>query len=259
MNNRRKFLFGALGFLAAGGAGVWFGTNWILKTLLTMQSNGSKIPTEAPDFEANCTLTADATEGPYFVTSAVRRDIRDGKPGKELALRLKLANMKDCSPVSNAKMEIWHCDAEGVYSGYPEELSRDLWGTMRFLNFTDKHVDPVNEKLFLRGAQVTDSKGVCEFTTILPGWYEGRCPHIHFKIFAGEKDVFTSQLFFNEELTRRVYTTIEPYKKYGESPYTMANDIVIGQMKEHSGLLLNPAWSDSGELVASAKIGLKLT
>ena len=257
MNSRRKFLLGGLGLFGAGAVGVWLGKNQILRTLLFQINNEGKAISTAPAFDGECVLTADSAEGPYFVRSAVRSDIREGKQGKELRLKLKVSNAADCTPVSNATVEIWQCDAEGIYSGYPEDLARDVWGTARFVNFSGDHVEPVNDKRFLRGAQITDSDGVCEFTTILPGWYEGRCPHIHMKIFSGEKDVFSTQLFINEDLTRRVYTTIEPYAKYGDSPFNMRNDLVISEMKEHTGILLNPVWNDSGPLIASAKIGLR--
>ena len=259
MNTRRKFLLGGLGVLGAGAGGIWMGKNRILRSVLMLVDNEGKVASAAPAFDGNCVLTADATDGPFFVRSAIRSDIRDGKPGKELNLRLKLTNAADCAPVRDATVEIWHCDAEGVYSGYPEDISRDIWSTLRFINFSDGHVEPTNEKRVLRGAQVTDSDGVCEFTTILPGWYEGRCPHIHLKVFAGERAVFSTQLFLNEDLTKRVYTSIEPYSKYGDTPFHMKNDFVIREMKEHTGVLLDPVWSDSGPLVASAKIGLKLT
>ena len=259
MNTRRKFLFGSPGLITAGAAGVWFEKNRIVKSLLLLKNNEGKVVSAAPAFDGDCVLTSEAVEGPFFVRSAVRKDIRDGKQGKELNLKLKLTNAADCSPVERATVEVWHCDAEGVYSGYPEEIAHDLWGSMRFLEFNGEHKDPVTEKRFLRGAQVTDADGVCEFTTIVPGWYEGRCPHIHFKVFTNEKAAFATQFYLNEDITKRIYTSIEPYNKFGESPYNMKNDQVINLSQEHAGVLLNPVWNDSGPLSVSAKIGLKLS
>jgi protocatechuate 3,4-dioxygenase beta subunit len=253
------FLLGGLGVAGAGVVGVVVGRNWILKSLIkTFVNNEGKVASAAPAFDGNCILTADTTDGPFFVKSVIRSDIRDGKAGKELTLRFKLSNAADCKPVENATVEIWHCDAEGIYSGYPEDLSRDMWATARFINFSDDHVEPINEKRFLRGAQVTDSEGVCQFTTIVPGWYEGRCPHIHLKVFTGENAVFSTQLFLNEELTKRVYTSIEPYARFGDSPFKMENDFIINSMKAHTGILLDPVWNDTGPLVSTARIGLRL-
>ena len=89
----------------------------------------------------------------------MRSDIREDRKGKELMLRFRIANAADCKPVEGAIVELWHCDADGVYSGYPEDLAHDLWGTARFIRFSDKHVDPVNERRFLRGAQTTNANG----------------------------------------------------------------------------------------------------
>lgn len=258
MNGRRKFLFGSLGVVALGSVSVWFAKNPILRKLMTLNDNSGIPLTPAPAFDGDCVLTSDAIEGPFFVKSPIRKDIREDRQGKELTLGLKIVNASDCKPIEGATVEVWHCDAEGSYSGYPEELAHDLWGSTRFRNFKAKHVDPVNEKRYLRGAQTTDFAGVCEFTTFIPGWYEGRCPHIHFKIFASGKDVFTSEFYLNPDLTTRVYTSVEPYLKHGDTPFTNNNDGVIAGSKDHSGVLLNPVWSDEGPVVATAKIGLKL-
>ncbi|MCI0411837.1 hypothetical protein L0222_03430 [bacterium] len=259
VRGRRKFLFGSFGLIVLGAGSARFAKNPILRKLATLNDNSRALFSEAPGFDGDCVLTSDATDGPYFVKSPMRQDIREDRQGKEIMLRLKIANVANCKPVEGATVEIWHCDAEGAYSGYPEELAHDLWGTARFIHFSDAHVEPINEKRYLRGAQVTDANGVCKFMTIVPGWYEGRCPHIHFKVFAGGKDVFTSQFYFNESLTSRVYTSIEPYLRHGDSPYTIKNDGVIAQSKEHRGVLLNPEWSSSGPVMATAKIGLNLT
>ena len=103
-------------------------------------------------------------------------------------------------------VEIWHCDAEGAYSGYPKELSRDLWKTaMLMLRHGEEDVPTTNDQRFLRGAQVSDAAGMLEFTTIFPGWYEGRPPHIHFKISVDEKETFISQFYFDDDYCKRLY------------------------------------------------------
>lgn len=264
MNGRRKFLLGSLGVLSAGAAGLWFGKNAILRKLMSMNDNSGIAMTPAPAFDGDCILTADGTEGPFFVRSEVRKDIREDRQGKEMTVRLRFANSTDCRPVEGATVEIWHCDADGAYSGYPEDLARDAFGSaVFFIRNTQEgteHIAPTTEKRFLRGAQVTDADGVCEFTSIVPGWYEGRCPHIHLKAFVGSKDVFTSQLYFTESFTKRVYTSLDPYAAHGDSPYTHKNDIVIAGSKGGlEGVILDPTWSDNGPVVANAKIGLRFT
>jgi protocatechuate 3,4-dioxygenase beta subunit len=137
---------------------------------------------------SNCTLTPELTEGPYyFDADAVRSDIRAGRDGTELRLAVRVRDA-DCSPLANAVVDIWHCDAAGGYS------TED---------------DP-----FLRGAQVTNRDGIVEFTTIYPGWYRGRTVHIHAKVHLDSSTVLTTQLFFDDAVSATVYEH-EPYASHG--------------------------------------------
>ena len=179
-----------------------------------------------------CVLTSQQVEGPFFVAAPNRSNLKEDREGKDLNLKLQIVRMFDCSPIEGAIVEIWHCDAEGAYSGYPEEVAHDIWKTIALLGVNGEHVDPLNENRFLRGAQVTDAKGVVEFETIFPGWYEPRAPHIHFKIIAEDRDYLTSQFYFEPAFCKKVYSSQEPYSKYGESPYTPENDVVIRQNQE---------------------------
>ena len=148
-----------------------------------------------------CILTPKQTEGPYFVDEQLKRsDIRvdpgDGsvKSGAPLTLALRVSSINNagCTPVPDAIMDIWHCDAAGAYS-----------------DVTDPGFRTVGKK-FLRGYQVTDTNGTVRFTTIYPGWYRGRTVHIHFKVRAkarsGKTYELTSQLYFDDALTDRVHT-----------------------------------------------------
>ena len=67
-----------------------------------------------------------------------------------------------CTPLANALVDMWHCDALGVYS---DVSSQNTLG-----------------QRFLRGYQVSDANGQVQFLTIYPGWYAGRAVHIHFKV-----------------------------------------------------------------------------
>ena len=99
-------------------------------------------------------LTPELTEGPYYVAGEkIRRDITEGKAGVALLLNLTVMNASTCALVKNAAVEIWHCDALGVYSGAVANNP----GTN-----------------FLRGMQRTNAKGVATFKTIYPGFYQGR-------------------------------------------------------------------------------------
>ena len=133
-----------------------------------------------------CRLTAEQTEGPfYFDVDRIRSDIREGRDGTPLELRIRVRDADaGCEPIRNAVVDIWHCDAEGTYSA--------------------------TGQTFLRGAQVTDADGVAEFTTIYPGWYPGRTVHIHAKVHLDGETALTTQFYFDDAITARVFTG-DPY------------------------------------------------
>ena len=155
---------------------------------------------------ADCIAQPEQTEGPYFVDEALERsDIRldpatgATSAGVPLALQFILSRVTPsgaCAILPGAQVDIWHCDARGVYSDVEDRNSN------------------TRGQRFLRGYQVSDERGVVRFTTIYPGWYRGRAVHIHFKVRvnagATVTDEFTSQLYFPDELTDRVHAK-EPY------------------------------------------------
>jgi protocatechuate 3,4-dioxygenase beta subunit len=139
-----------------------------------------------------CVLTPEMTEGPYYVAGEkLRSDVRDGRPGTLLTLKLGVVRASSCKPIKNATVEIWHCDAGGVYSGVQG-----------------------NSANFLRGAQKTNAAGIATFKTIYPGWYGGRAVHIHVRVHVGGNVVHTGQFFFNDALTDAVYKAA-PYSARG--------------------------------------------
>ncbi|MCA9664075.1 MAG: intradiol ring-cleavage dioxygenase [Myxococcales bacterium] len=152
--------------------------------------NGS----DAPGSDAaSCKVYTQQTEGPYYLDKALdRKDITEGKQGTALELTIRALDAAGgCAPLSGIIVDIWHCDADGVYSGYPGQLGNlDTTG-----------------KTFLRGSQSTDSKGEATFTTIYPGWYPGRTTHIHFKVHKTATAEATSQLYFPEDINSAVYKT----------------------------------------------------
>jgi protocatechuate 3,4-dioxygenase beta subunit len=138
------------------------------------------------DKAARCTRTAEETEGPfYFEVDRVRSDIREGRDGAPLRLGVRVRDATaGCDPVPNAVVDVWHCDATGSYSE-PGET-------------------------YLRGLQVTNRDGIAEFTTIYPGWYPGRTVHIHGKVHLDKRTVLTTQFYFADSFTDRVFAR-EPY------------------------------------------------
>ncbi|HXV80553.1 MAG TPA: intradiol ring-cleavage dioxygenase, partial [Candidatus Binatia bacterium] len=148
----------------------------------------------------SCVVRPEQTEGPYFIDeklnrSDIRSDPSDGsvKPGVPLRLAFQVSRVSgpSCSPLSGATVDVWQCDALGLYSDV-RDMNADTRG-----------------KKFLRGYQTTDGNGVAEFVTIYPGWYPGRAVHIHFKIRhdpASHRALeFTSQLYFDESITDEVH------------------------------------------------------
>ena len=112
---------------------------------------------------STCLLTPEVTEGPYWVDGALtRRNITEGKRGMPLVIRFTVLDARSCAVIPGADVEIWHCDANGVYSGVNGATTR-----------------------FLRGHQRADARGRAELVTIFPGWYPGRTPHIHMKVHVG--------------------------------------------------------------------------
>jgi protocatechuate 3,4-dioxygenase beta subunit len=153
-----------------------------------------------------CVVQPQQTEGPYFVDekllrSDIRADPSTGvlKAGAPLALALQVSQVMpdgSCGPLAGAQVDLWQCDAMGVYS-----------------DVKDRSFDTVGQK-FLRGHQVTNADGAARFLTIYPGWYTGRAVHLHFKhrtaAAADKAYEVTSQVYFDESLTDRVHAR-EPY------------------------------------------------
>ena len=196
-----------------------------------------------------CIVRPEQTEGPYFLDEQLNRsDIRSNpstkhiKPGTLLTLIFQTMRIGtgSCRPLSGACVDIWHSDAMGVYSDV-----RDPW------------FDTVGQK-FLRGYQVTDAQGEARFITIYPGWYPGRTVHIHFKIriklSASRIFDFTSQLYFDDEMTDQVHAR-PLYAARGPRSARNRHDRIF----RHGGdqLTLNPSPTADG-YSASFLIGLQL-
>jgi len=255
---RRTILLAGIGITGAAAATAWSLRNRLTRWSLTSAHYEQASLTEAVAVDSDlCFLTPEQVEGPYFVKAPLRKDIREDRNGIPLDLTLKLVSSDGCTPASGVHVEIWHCDSAGRYSGYPEDISRAPFDTMRLIGSPDGHVTPINGKTYLRGAQVTDADGQVSFNTILPGWYDPRIPHIHVKAFAGDDAALTTQLYFPEALTRDAFSTHPDYAPHGACPYHAKNDIVIGQDPDASGLLLKPVAQGNG-LVASAMLGLRM-
>jgi len=197
-----------------------------------------------------CVVRPAQTEGPYFVDEKLHRaDIRSDpsdkstQPGVPLRLEFRVSQIASgaCAPLSAAIVDIWHCDALGVYSDV-RDASFDTRG-----------------KKFLRGYQETDARGAAQFLTIYPGWYEGRAAHIHFKIRGAgasrRQQEFTSQLYFEEAVTDQIFKQA-PYS--GKAGRRTMNDRDFIFRRDGKELLLTPVKTSEG-YTAIFDIGLRMT
>lgn len=199
----------------------------------------------------DCLVRPELTIGPYFVDDQLNRaDIRydpledNVSKGAPLLLNISVfeAAANRCAPLEGAQVDVWHCDAMGIYSGVTERVFN------------------TRGQKFLRGYQMTDADGRVQFQTIYPGWYSGRTVHIHFTIRTkaanGRDYQFTSQLFFRDALTDQVHSK-KPYAKKGKRD-TRNRDDNIFKMGGNQ-LLLSVRGDGGGGYIASINIGLDLT
>lgn len=188
---------------------------------LPLAAKSLKLRAAAPP---SCVFNPEQEEGPYYVDrELLRSDITEGKIGVPLRVRVRVVDAKTCAPLPNAALDIWHCDAGGVYSGYtkvnpggpggpgfpgrppgqpPNSASGEdgppsgpppdggpggpgaMHGPGGPGGMPPKR-HTTDDLVFLRGVQITDAQGTVEFKTIFPGHYPGRVNHIHMKVRVG--------------------------------------------------------------------------
>ncbi len=233
--NRRDVLYSvgslvALGMLGCGGS--------------TPTSPSSSASTGSTN--SSCTVTPALTEGPYFVDERLNRsDIRSDpasgvvSAGVPLSLIIRLTQVTAagaCVALQGALVDLWHCDALGVYSD----------------------VGSASGRKFLRGYQITDPSGVAQFTTVYPGWYMGRSVHLHFKVRtnpgAASGLEFTSQMFFDESLTDTVYAQA-PYSTRGRRDTLNTTD---GIYRSGGSQLVVPLSAAGGGYGGTFNVGVRV-
>ena len=161
--------------------------------------------------EGLCVLFPRAVEGPYYFDPELARpDIAEDRPGVPVELRLGVVDIAGCRPIVNARVDVWHADGLGIYSGYAGQGE-------------DRSISTEGQS-FLRGTQMTDAGGGVVFRTIFPGWYPGRAPHMHVKVLLDATSLVTGQIYFPDALSARLYRQHAPYSTRPVADTTNAAD-----------------------------------
>lgn len=224
-SRRRLLVAGGAGIVAAGLGSMYVST----AASADETSAAAKAATAADCLK----LTEETTEGPYYLDyDKYRSDITEGRPGVPLALRIRVVDAENCRPLRNVAVDIWHCDALGIYSSYEKSSSGGGApgggtpptgtppGTPTGAPPGGGHAEPDSDTTYLRGFQMTDRHGWVTFKTVFPGWYRGRAVHIHSKVhvdgtfkdgaYNGGTTCHTGQLYFSEQAIEAV-AHLDPY------------------------------------------------
>lgn len=203
-----------------------------------------------------CAVTPEGEIGPYFADDSDTRfnrsnilsnlDGTDTQTGVGLTLAVTIVDANAaCAPYASAQVDIWHCNAAGIYSDQAAENTLSV--------------------TWLRGYQLTDANGLVTFVTIIPGWYSGRTTHIHLRVRSSYSQASsttdgtnTTQLFFDQTLINALSTNVAPYNAEGTNPTTNASDHVYSGETNGANLLALSGSNASG-YTASLTIVLPIT
>jgi protocatechuate 3,4-dioxygenase beta subunit len=212
---RRASLLRLGGFVATAlGAGAW----------KAAESDGAG-PAGVASGTVRCVLAPEQTDGPYYISGEkLRRNITEGRPGAAMLLRAFVVDASTCKPIRNAAVDIWHADAAGIYSGFGQGAG---------------------SRTFMRGVQRTNTKGLAQFRTVYPGWYQGRTVHIHVKVHLAGNVVHTGQLYFPDVTTDAVYR---------KAPYTSRPNRDVRNVGRRS--LVSVRKNSAGVYVATITMGV---
>jgi protocatechuate 3,4-dioxygenase beta subunit len=225
-------------------------------TTSTSSTSTTSTATTTSTSSSTCAVTPEGEIGPYFVDDSAtgfnRSDIRsnlDGtgtQTGIPLTLTITVQDSENsCTGLQGAQVDIWHCNADGVYSA--------------------EDVEDTSGLTWLRGYQVTDSEGQVTFTTIFPGWYAGRTTHIHLRVRSKYSEASstsdgtnTTQLFFPQTTIDTINTSVAPYSSHGTNSTTNATDRVYTDQTDGKMELTLSGDGTSG-YVTSVTIDLPIT
>ncbi|TRW96708.1 intradiol ring-cleavage dioxygenase [Paracoccus sp. M683] len=234
MTNRRELLRLLAGSApAAAGIGLW------PSTLLAQARQAGLIAANV------CRLAPETTEGPFYLDPhLMRSDIREDRGGVPMTMRIQIVTA-DCRAIKRARVDLWHCDAQGNYSGFANQGSDARLGT--------------RGQTFLRGTQISGDDGQVAFRTIFPGWYRGRTTHMHLKVILGRDEVLTGQIFFPDSLSQYVFENAAAYDRSAVQDTTNADDWIAVEAGEgaYAGVTERSDGYDAALVVAVDHGGLR--
>ncbi|MEZ5173689.1 MAG: hypothetical protein R2850_09345 [Bacteroidia bacterium] len=183
---------------------------------------------ESADGNDTCVLIPQETAGPFPLdltenTNFFRQDVREDRAGVQFNVRLKIIGNQNCFPMENVRVNIWHCDKDGNYSGYDNSMNPGQAGLT-----------------YLRGYQFTDVNGEVEFITIFPGWYQGRICHIHFQVYVSSQYSAISQLSFDIDTKNAIYAAHSDIYTKGADPMTFSQDNIFSDGYQYQLATLTP-------------------
>jgi protocatechuate 3,4-dioxygenase beta subunit len=220
----------ALGAVGAAGAALAFGCSDS-----PTSPSAAATTTTTTSTNATCAVTPTETIGPYpSLTDLFRSDIRENKSGTVLTLTIHVVNVSNgCAAVPNANVEIWHVDAAGDYSQYGTQTTQT----------------------FLRGIQTTNGNGDVTFTTIYPGWYQGRATHIHVEVTMAGRSVKVTQIAFPESINNAVHAS-GTYASRGTNPMSNLSDGIFSDSL--SSEIVTPTGSVGAGYAATFQVGVSV-
>ena len=184
--------------------------------LTSQRSNCVLVPSETPG-----PFPLDLTENDFFF----RQDIREDRVGVKLRQRVRIVGADNCEPMPNVRVNVWHCDRDGNYSGYAAMSSEGL--------------------TYCRGYQMTDANGECEFVTIVPGWYPGRVTHVHFQVFVSSQYSVVSQWTWPHDAVVDAVSAHPDLYPEGPDPLTPGQDGVFADGFELQ--MADLAWDEDAQ------------
>lgn len=233
----RRSLLGKLGLAASAAAAAACGGNSTTgpTTNTTSTAAGSTTTSGSGTASTACVVAPTETIGPYpSRTDMLRSDVRENRNGTRFDLTIRVVNTNaSCAAVSGADVEIWHCDVAGDYSQYGSQT----------------------DATWLRGIQTTNANGEVTFTTIYPGWYQGRATHIHVEVVMNGRSVKVTQIAFPESINNEVHRN-GVYASRGTNPTLNASDGIFADSLATE--LVTPSGSIATGYTASWQLGIAI-